>query len=302
MLQKVAGSGTPHVWISLPARRGLRFQLVSGSAVFAPQQHYAPAERPSDNHGASWQPISEAGPVCRRTGKVGEMLAIPLYLYVVLAFSAFSSSSSSSLFAFLPSCFKLDALAMICDLIWVSLPGFSRNFVPTWSWLPNLHYLRLPQFCSHLIWFFELFLPRTASPFPDLLKAFWSGTYTYCTTYGHVMYHKWQLPPSFRESRELRAMGRLMSIMLTASSWRRLGNGQTYLKWIEFWGCSPIAMLCMFIPDRTASFESLDEGGACNLSKSTTAMIPDTGNSFCACPRAALGEGFGQGLWESGRP
>ena len=138
MLQKVAGSGTPHVWISLPARRGLRFQLVSGSAVFAPQQHYAPAERPSDNHGASWQPIiSEAGPVCRRTGKVGEMLAIPLYLYVVLAFSAFSSSSSSSLFAFLPSCFKLDALAMICDLIWVSLPGFSRNFVPTWSWLPN---------------------------------------------------------------------------------------------------------------------------------------------------------------------
>ena len=131
LLQKVAGSGTPHVWISLPARRGLRFQLVSGSAVFAPQQHYAPAERPSDNHGASWQPISEAGPVCRRTGKVGEMLAIPLYLYVVLAFSAFSSSSSSSLFAFLPSCFKLDALAMICDLIWVSLPGFSRNFVPT---------------------------------------------------------------------------------------------------------------------------------------------------------------------------
>lgn len=55
---------------------------------------------------------------------------------------------------------------------------------------------------------------------------------------------------------------------------------------------------CLYIPDIRASFESLDERGACNLSKSTTAMVLDAGNSFCACPRAALGEGFGQGLWE----
>ena len=60
------------------------------------------------------------------------------------------------IFLFQPVC--LDALAMICDLIWVSLPGFSRNFVPTSWWLPKLV---PPQtstglFSSHLI-FWTLF-------------------------------------------------------------------------------------------------------------------------------------------------
>ncbi len=159
-----------------------------------------------------------------------------------------------------------------------SLQCFHTNIhiVSTWSWLPELLPLRLSQFCFDLIWFLNSFCQGQRLRSQTCWRRF-GVEHTVCThiciyiyiiyiwLIWHIIHHKWQLPPSFREPRALWAMGRLMSITLTASSWRRLGNRQTCLTSIAFWSCSSIAMLCIFIPDRWASLEFLDEGGACNM-------------------------------------